>query len=208
MNGQTASPASPHRAQTLAGFTPATAAVNSAELHGRIGVDVVATVSYQAPTGFELMWQLASDPSGPPTMTHPLDDADLRALLGEIRTALGNPAPGLDTKALEAFSDIVEDALSAPPDPFAQARFGPAVEDIFGGTVTVVGQVGLGVDVAATIHDSAGTITWEHHVLPRPPGPLRPLNDKERDGLTAALSAYLEGNPNASWQRILRDLES
>lgn len=190
---------------SLAGFTPATAVVNSAEVSGRIGVDVEATVSYQSGTGFELIRRLV--PSGPPTTISPLDDEDLRTLLGEIQAALRSPSPGLDTKALEAFSDIIEGALSAPPDPFANARFGSATETVFGGTITIIGVIGLGVDVVATIHDVGGSITWEHHPVPRPPGPYRPLTSSERDGLTAALSAWLENNPNPAWQQILSDLE-
>jgi len=207
MNGQSETAATSQVDLSVAGFTPATATVNSAEISGRIGVDIEATISYDSTKGFELIWQLVVDQSGPPTMTRPLNDADLRTLLGEIHTALANPSAGLDTKALEAFADIVEGALSVPPDPFAQARFGTAVEEIFGGTVTVIGQLGIGVDTVATIHDTAGVITWEHHPVPRPPGPFHPLTANERDGLTAALSAWVEGNPNSAWQTILDDLE-
>jgi hypothetical protein len=205
MNSQPVPVATPRRDISVADFTPATAAVNSAEIRGRIGVDIDATISYQATDGFELIWRLV--PSGPPTMIRPLDDEDLRTLLAEIQAALANPAAGLDTKALEAFADLIEGALSAPPDLFAQARFGSATEEVFGGTVTVIGLIGLGVDVVATIHDTNGVITWEHHPLPSQPGPFRRLTTSEQDGLTAALSAWLEGNPNAAWGRILRDLQ-
>jgi hypothetical protein len=206
MNSQPATVASPQPAPSLARFKPATASVISAELSGKAGVDIEATISYSSTTGFELIQRLV--PAGPPTMIRPLNDHDLRTLLGEIQTALANPTAGLDTKALEAFGDIIEGALSTPPDLFAQARFGSATEQIFGGTVSVVGLLGIGVDVAATIHDTGGLITWEHHVVPRPPGAFVPLTDHERDGLTAALSAWLEANPNNhAWERILNDLE-
>jgi hypothetical protein len=206
VESQTAAVASPQPAPSLAGFTPAIASVISAEVSGRTAVDVEATISYRETTGFELIQRLV--PAGPPTMISPLNDRDLRTLLGEIQTALGNPIAGLDTKALEAFADTIEGARATPPDLFAQARFGSATEQIFGGTVTVVGLVGIGVDVAATIHDTEGLVTWEHHVVPRPPGAFVPLTDHERDGLTAALSAWLEANPeNPAWERILNDLE-
>jgi hypothetical protein len=185
---------------------PATASVISAEINGKAGVDIESTISYGSTTGFQLIQRLV--PAGPPTMIRPLSDHDLRTLLGEIQTALATPPDGLDTKALEAFEDVIEGALSTPPDRFAQARFGSATEQIFGGTVTVIGLVGIGVDVAATIHDTGGLITWEHHVVPRPPGAFVPLTAHDRDGLTAALSAWLEANPNnPAWKRILNDLE-
>jgi hypothetical protein len=206
MNSQPAAVATPQTSRSLAGFTPATASVMSAEISGRIGVDVEATISYSSTAGFELIQRLV--PAGPPTMIRPLGEHDLRTLLGEIQTALANPTAALDTKALEAFGDIIEGALSTPPDVFAEAEFGSATEQIFGGTVTVVGLLGIGVDVVATIHDTNGSITWERHVVPRPPGPFVPLTDHERDGLTAALSAWLEANPNnPAWKRVLNDLE-
>jgi len=206
MNTQPAAVASPQPAPSLAGFTPATASVISAEISGKVGVDVEATISYSSTTGFELIERLV--PAGPPATIRPLNDDDLRTLLGEIQAALANPTAGLDIKALEAFGDIIEGALSTPPDLFAQARFGSATEQIFGGTLTVIGLLGIGIDVAATIHDTGGLITWEHHVIPRPPGAFVPLTDHERDGLTAALSAWLEANPNnPAWERVLNDLE-
>jgi hypothetical protein len=196
-------PASP----SLAEFHPGKAVISSAQLIGRIGVDVEATVTYDTTQGFELIWQLVVDPHGPPTVVRPLNDDDLRTLLGEIKTALANPPDGLETKALESFGDIIEETFNSEPAGFGAVRFGSAVEEVFGGTITVIGHLGLGIDVVATVHDAGGDITWERHVVPRPPGPFRPLTHAERDALTAALSAWLESNPNGAWQRVLSDLE-
>jgi hypothetical protein len=192
---------------SLVDFHVGQASIAFAELSGHLGVDEGAIVSYHETQGFELTWWFAPDPQGPPTRTRQLNDEDLQALQNDINATLANPPANLDVTALKAFGELVENTLGAGPDLFAEVRFGQTVEEIFGGTRTIIGHIGLGVDVAGTIHDhTGGMITWEHHIVPLPPGPFRALTAHERTSLKDALTTWLETNSDSGWQQILADL--
>jgi len=191
---------------SLKDFQIGKAAISSAELSGRLGTDEGATISYREGHGFELIWWFAPDPNGPPSHVRQLDNEDLRILLDRIKYVLANPPATVDVSALEAFSDIIEGVVGAGTNLFSNVRFGQAVAEIFGGEKTVIGFLGFGVDVVGTIHDANGMVTWEHHVVPLPPGQLRPLSASERDSLKAALTDWLKDNHVSGWPEILADI--
>lgn len=191
----------------LTDFHPATATIKTEDVSGRIGDDVSATVSYQEGRGFTLTWGIVAGPKGPPIETRQLTDADLVELLAKIKAAVAEPPATIELSALEAFQAIVErnveDGASVL---FRSVRFGQAMEEVFGGTVTVTGHVSFGIDVVGTIHEAGGQVTWEHHIVPLPPGPSLSLTTGERDALKKALGAWLEANPDGAWQVILEAL--
>ena len=88
---------------------------------------------------------------------------------------------------------------------FEQARFAGISKDAAG---VIVGHLGLGIDTAGTVHDAACRITFSFHVVPRPPGPFRPLSPADLDSLAAALTIFLATTPQADplWADLLTDL--
>lgn len=191
----------------LSDFQAATATISTAELGGRTGEDTGATITYQANSGFELRWWFISGPRDVPTQVRQLDSEELATLLDKLNELLKSPPSTIDVEALEVFRNLVErQVVAAPGTILADVTFGQVTEEIFGGKITFTGHIGLGVDVVGTIHMAAGIVTWEHHVVPLPPGPASPLTPSEREVLKTKLEAWLRDNPGGAWKAILAAL--
>jgi hypothetical protein len=125
-----------------------------------------------------------------PTLVEILNPHQLSALLDALQDELDLLAHTLGTTASNRFE---------------QARFAGISKDAAG---VIIGHLGLGIDTAGTVHDAAGRITFSFQVIPRPPGPFRPLSPADLDSLAAALTIFLATTPQADplWADLLTDL--
>lgn len=142
-----------------------------------------------------------------PTIVEILNPRQLSALLDALQDELDHPSdPKLDLAALRAFVELLAHTVgTTASNRFEQARFAGISKDAGG---AIVGHLGLGIDTAGTVHDAAGKITFSFHVIPRPPGPFRPLSAADLDSLAAALTTFLATTPQADplWTDLLTDL--
>jgi hypothetical protein len=142
-----------------------------------------------------------------PTIVEILNPRQLSALLDALQDELDHPTdPKLDLAALRAFVELLAHTVgTTASNRFEQARFAGISKDAGG---AIVGHLGLGIDTAGTVHDAAGEITFSFHVIPRPPGPFRPLSPADLDSLAAALTTFLATTPHADplWTDLLTDL--
>lgn len=157
---------------------------------------------------FALRYAPSKPGEAAPTIVEILNPRQLSALLDALQDELDHPPmdPELDVTALRAFVGLLVHKLgTTASNRFEQARFAGISKDAAG---AIVGHLGLGIDTAGTVHDAAGSITFSFQVLPRPPGPFRPLSPADIDSLTAALTTYLDTTPHADslWRDLLHDL--
>ncbi|MGB6161699.1 MAG: hypothetical protein WCF33_12830 [Pseudonocardiaceae bacterium] len=143
-----------------------------------------------------------------PTIVEILNPRQLSALLDALQDELDNPPTDqkLDLAALRAFVELLARTLgTTASNRFEQASFASISKDAGG---AIVGHLGLGIDTAGTVHDAAGMITFSFQVIPRPPGPFRPLSPADLDSLAAALTTFLDTTPQADplWGDLLTDL--
>lgn len=142
-----------------------------------------------------------------PTLVEILNPHQLSALLDALQDELDHPTDQkLDLAALRAFVELLAHTLgTTASNRFEQARFAGISKDAAG---VIVGHLGLGIDTAGTVHDAAGRITFSFQVVPRPPGPFRPLSPADLDSLAAALTIFLATTPQADplWADLLTDL--
>src|SRR5439155_22649796 len=112
--------------------------------------------------------------------------------------------PGLPASRA-ALDGLGQRLAEAGAFPYGHARFADVIRDACGGTVA---PLGLGIDTAGTVHDTAGAVSFSTHVVPLPPGPFRPLSRAERPTLARALTAFLDATPRARRlsQELLNDL--
>ena len=157
---------------------------------------------------FTLRFAPAKPGGTAPTVVEVLNPRQLSALLDALQDELDHPPTDgkLDLAALRAFVDLLEQAVgTSASNRFEQARFGDIGKDAGG---AIVGHLGLGIDTAGTVHDAAGQITFSFQVIPRPPGPFRPLSAADLDSLAAAITTFLDTTPDADplWATLLTDL--
>jgi hypothetical protein len=142
-----------------------------------------------------------------PTLVEILNPHQLSALLDALQDELDHPTDQkLDLAALRAFVELLAHTLgTTASNRFEQARFAGISKDAAG---VIIGHLGLGIDTAGTVHDAAGRITFSFQVIPRPPGPFRPLSPADLDSLAAALTIFLATTPQADplWADLLTDL--
>jgi hypothetical protein len=143
-----------------------------------------------------------------PSIVEVLNSRQLSALLDALQDELDNPPTDqkLDLAALRAFVALLAHTLgTTASNRFEQASFAGISKDAGG---AIVGHLGLGIDTAGTVHDAAGQITFSFQVIPRRPGPFRPLSPPDLDSLAAALIIFLATTPQADplWGDLLADL--
>jgi hypothetical protein len=144
-----------------------------------------------------------------PSIVEVLNPRQLSALLDALQDELDHdPSTDqkLDLAALRAFVELLAHTLgTTASNRFEQARFAGISKDAGG---AIVGHLGLGIDTAGAVHDAAGEITFSFQVIPRPPGPFRPLSPADLDSLAAALTIFLATTPRADplWGDLLTDL--
>jgi len=183
-------------------FQAAQGEVLALRLTGRADPDRVQVITYQDGE-FTLGLRAARPGVVVPAVLVVLDDDALSALLAALRRP-ADLAP--DLPALRAAVDVLEQRLGeVVAFPFEHARFADVIRDACGG---IVAHLGLGIDTAGTVHDTAGAVSFSTHVVPLPPGPFRPLSRAERRTLARALTAFLDATPRADrlWQELLNDL--
>jgi hypothetical protein len=199
---------SPTTQQTMIGdFKTTEAAVLAARLAGPLGGDQTAEIMYDL-GAFSIRVHVVS---GPPADPRPLTVDELPVLLATLRSQLKDHPPGIDMNALRAFIELLDAAVQAQPsERFAGVRFGEIVKDTAG---AVIWYVSLGVDLAGSIHDHKGKITFEQHVVPMPPAQSRPLHRRDRLSMAAAVAKFVEEantqlRPiNPLWLQVLEDLK-
>ncbi|HMC68031.1 MAG TPA: hypothetical protein VKJ07_02655 [Mycobacteriales bacterium] len=188
-------------------FQAAQGEVLALRLTGRADPDRVQVITYQDGE-FTLGLRAARPGVVVPAVLVVLDDDALSALLAALRRQVDSPPADLapDLPALRAAVDVLEQRLGeVGAFPFEHARFADVIRDACGG---IVAHLGLGIDTAGTVHDTAGAVSFSTHVVPLPPGPFRPLSRAERRTLARALTAFLDATPRADrlWQELLNDL--
>jgi hypothetical protein len=175
-----------------------------AQLTRGVGVDRIEEIDTDAEGRFTRRLRVVNGP-GPGAIVV-LDDARLRQLLGELRAEMAAPPSGIDVAGLEAFADLIEDALRCGPAShlFDGARFGTVSFDESRGIL--YGHVGLGVDVIGTVRDQHHKLSFEQQLVVGPTGVYRPLSPAD----CASLAAALEANPpsDARWQEIRADAQA
>jgi hypothetical protein len=82
-------------------------------------------------------------------------------------------------------------------------RLGPTV-DGSGGAVD--GPIGIGVDLAGTVRDANGVLTYENHAVGAQPGEFGALPAVVRILLLLAIPEYLALHADSGWTRIRSDL--
>lgn len=171
-----------------------------ASLTRAVGVDQVEEVAYE--NGGQFTRRLRVVGGVGPQNVEVLQDDALQELLTTLKAELRDGAPGVDPVGLKVFIDLLEDALRTDPPSsrFDHAGFGTVAQDERG---ILFGHLVLGVDVAGTVRDVGGSLSYEQHVVVMPPGTYRPLSAADLASLAGALSAH----PPADqlWQRILAD---
>jgi len=196
-------------AKSLATFDVATATAAGLEVSSKVTEDGLI----QVVTFSDGKYYLHCRPGRPgvafPRIFVLLDQAQLSALLDALKDAGDHgQAAGLDTPALQAFIAVLRQYAGADAsNRFEQATLGAIVQDKLTG---IIGYLGFGTDVAGSVHDKNGSITFEQHVVPLPPERYLPLSQADTNSLAAALIAYLDKTPAADplWRRVLSDLQT
>jgi hypothetical protein len=196
-------------ASNFASFRATQAEVLAMCVIGRLrgDVDVIDIITYEDGE-FTLRFAAGRPGVVVPAIVEVLKPRQLSALLDPLQDELDHPPVDhdLDLAALRAFVDVLAKKVGAEAsNRFERARFAEISKDAGGG---IVGHLGLGIDTAGTVHDAAGQITFSFQVIPRPPGPFRPLSPADLDSLAAALTTYLADTPQADplWRDLLNDL--
>ena len=144
--------------------------------------------------------------SGPtPPLLVVLNLAARQELLQELRAELAAPpVAGTDVGALRVFAELLEDSIQADPTArFSTARFGSVTHDETLGVY--YGHLGLGVDVAGTVRDDRGVLSFEQHVITMAGGRFEALGPGDAASLAAALTAALDGGSAPAEWRPVRD---
>ncbi|MBV9314376.1 MAG: hypothetical protein JO100_11730 [Pseudonocardia sp.] len=196
-------------ADSLATFDVAAATASGLEVSSKVSDDGVIQVVTFNGGRYYLHYRAGKPGVNVPHDYLLLNEGQLSALLDSLEDVgdYGTP-PTLDKAALEAFVAVLERDISADAsNRFKQAKFGAIVQDKLSG---IIGHLSFGTDLAGSIHDKDGSITFEQHALPLPPGRYRPLALVDTDSLAAALNAYLDetNNPDPLWRTVLTDLQA
>jgi hypothetical protein len=166
----------------------------------RGGIDTIEEIDFDGGT-FTRRFHVIGGPS--PGAIAVLGDQELRQLLADLRAELQAAPAGVDLAGLEVFIDLIEDAVreEPPSNRFDGARFGAVSKDET--RHVLYGHLGLGIDVAGTVRDVNHQLSFEQHVVVRPPGPYRPLSPADRASLVRALTAHPPADP--LWKLIQQD---
>jgi hypothetical protein len=155
---------------------------------------------------FTLRYAPSKPGEAAPTIVEILNPRQLSALLDALQDEVDHPPTDheLDLAARTRGASGAQ-AWNYRVQPLPDARFAGIRKDAGG---AIVGHLGLGIDTAGTVQDATGKITFSFQVIPRPPGPFRPLSPADLDSLTAALTTYLDTTPQADplWRDLLADL--
>lgn len=176
-------------------------AVVQAHLTRGVGVDQVEEVDTDGEGHFTRRLRVVNGP-GPGAIVV-LDAAALRQLLGELRAEVEAPPAGVDVAALEAFIDLIEDALrTGPPSHrFDHARFGSITRDESRGIL--YGHVSFGIDLIGTVRDERHRLSFEQQVVTGPAGVYRPLSPADSASLAQALTA--DPPADGLWEEVRQD---
>jgi hypothetical protein len=198
-------------AETLSQFTALQAEVTQMHLTGRLGTDQVAEILYEPDAnavGHFFINAYTIAPIHPAPLYRQLSLDEMRTLLVTLKAEEQRIPYELDPVLLHTFIHLLSQAIENQPSTrFANARFGKITRDAYG---VIIGQFGLGVDIAGTIHDAHGIVTAEQHVVPMPPGPFQRLSPADRASLIVALEMLVNGSqPSADplWVQVLNDLK-
>jgi hypothetical protein len=148
--------------------------------------------------------------NGPISALRPVAPDELRSLLASLQKQAKQPPADVDTFALETFIHVLSTAVQqAPSGRFKDAAFGDIGKDASG---AIVGHYRLRqpIEIAGTIHDAAGNVTVEQHVVPLKPGEFQVLSPADRASLAAALDNYIAtAHPRANplWEQVRQDLK-
>lgn len=172
-----------------------------ARLTRGVGVDQIEEINTDAEGTFTRRLRVVNGP-GPGAIVV-LNDVQLRELLDELRAEMQAPPAGVDVAGIEAFADLIEDALRCGPQShlFDGARFSTVTHDE--SRRILYGHVGIGFDVIGTVRDHAHRLSFEQQIVTGPAGVYRPLSPADCASLLAALKA----NPvsDTGWQEIGKD---
>lgn len=186
---------------SLTAFQVADARIVSLELTGKHGVDTITKITY-ADGQFVLTTRVVTGPQSPGRV---LDHDDLLALLAALKSEQHRQHTGVDQSVVQLFVHLLTQALRSEPSArFDHARFGDVAKDASG---AIVGHLGFGVDMAGTVHDASGAVTFEQHVVPMHPGAYQSLSRADRGSLAANLEKFLAGSPNPLWSEVVSDLK-
>jgi hypothetical protein len=182
-------------------------------LSGKIGGDVALVLddTTPAPPDPQLTtFSLQRYPGGPGS--HPIDlwrrlaYDELAQIVAALDTEAHKLPPGLDAGLFHAFLAHARLEVSRQPSSrFTDARFGDIARAPDG---AIVAHYGIGVDVAGTVHDAAGRITAEQHVVPMTPGRFRRLSRSDRLSLAAAIDRFVQTAPppvSPLWAELAAD---
>lgn len=176
-------------------------AVVRAQLTRGVGVDQIEEIDTNAEGLFTRRLRVVTGPG--PGAIEVLNEAQLRQLLGELRAEIEAPPAGVDIAGIEAFADLIEDALRCPPASrlFDGAHLGNVTRDESRGIL--YGHVAIGFDVIGTVRDHRRVLSFEQQIITGPTGVYRPLSPADCASLVAAIQANPPGD--AGWQEIGRD---
>jgi hypothetical protein len=181
-------------------------------LIGRAGLDVVLVLDDPTPTQPDphyTNFSVKCYPGG--AGAHPVSPwarmtyEQLQQSVGTLKRQDRALPPGLNRWLFAAFIGDAEAELASQPSArFNDAYFTSVARDSSG---AIVGHFGLGGGVVGTIHDAAGMLSAEQHVMPLPPHRFLRLSRADRLSLSAALSSFLKANPTADpwWNQIAAD---
>jgi len=175
-----------------------------ARLTRGVGVDRVEEIDTDGEGHFNRRLRVVGGPG--PGVIVVLDTAALRKLREELQAEVTAPPPGVDVATVEAFKDLVEDALRAGPPShrFDSARFGTITQDESRGIL--YGHISLGVDVMGTVRDEHHKLSFEQQLVTGPAGVYRPLPPADCASLAHALAA--NPPPDPFWERIREDAQA
>jgi hypothetical protein len=193
----------PGHAQAFPDLKISDVRVLSMQLTAVAGIDAITEITYDQ-GHFYTSFHVVGGPPGPRTE---LSADELRTLLAELQHEKHQKGSGIDRIALGTLIHLAQEALRVEPSSrFDHARFGDIAKDAGD---AIVAHLGLGVDVAGTVHDAKGAITFEQHVVPMKPGAFQPLSRADRASLAAALKSYIasaQPRANPLYDQLLQDL--
>jgi len=194
---------SPQTSVNLTDFKAAHAAILDMELVGNAG-GLSANIRYEAGRFTISTWVH----SGPTSVPRDMTEEEIATLHAALDGQSKQTVPGVDLEALETFTHYLAEAAASaqPSNRFDQARFGQIHKDHAG---TLIGSMGIGVDVAGLVHDAHGSVSVATYVVTMKPGPFLPLSKADQASLVRALEKAMSKTPppDPLWGDVLRDLK-
>lgn len=193
----------PDTKSTWAGLVLSDAEIMTLRLRGSRGTESIE-VTYE----YGSVWVRSQSDSSKVQSTRPLDFGEVQALLSTLReVSRQTPRPLLvDSAALHAFIGALAQLVNSPgPLPFSMACLGSIWRLPSG---EICGQLALGRDTIATIHDHAGEFSYSRHAGSQEEGTCRRLPISQLRALINALQlrlAVADASVDSLWRELLRD---